>query len=362
MKKISILLLIAMLLPIMAWSMTAASRLFMASSIVYVVPASPTGHSATAGDGLNTLNPGSSSGATSYNGYWTNDGNDPTTGSTKLTGVTNGQTHTSLTNGGLYKYGFTAANTAGESGISSIDTAIPWHLTNLSTNLGSISNNTVIDNIKVYKNNGGTISVPGDGTISFVNTTTNLQSYFVPNTNNSLTLPYRKEIALVSGQTTGNFMTANVFLVVENVYTPTYNQTQANFANYWKFDIIIRFSNASNPNTFQVRRWAARNATTPTYWNGTTWSSTPSFVGGFATPTAIDRTVRLERTTSSYVITIFQTSVPSNVLATATIPFSFYSGWSSYVSGDTLMLGGCPDEGNFTSGTDPTVYKFIGGI
>ncbi len=86
----------------------------------------PTGHSVAPGNTLNTLHPGTCSGATSYNAYWTSDGSTPSkTNGTKITGVADGQQHTGLNNGTAYKYVFTSQSSWGESAESGVDTATP---------------------------------------------------------------------------------------------------------------------------------------------------------------------------------------------------------------------------------------------
>ena len=97
---------------------------FMAGSAVNA-PSPPAGFYAYQGNTHNYLYPGTSSGASSYNAYYTTDGSTPTTGSTKITNVTAGYDHSSVTNGTIYKYGFTAVNGAGESEISSAYSVAP---------------------------------------------------------------------------------------------------------------------------------------------------------------------------------------------------------------------------------------------
>lgn len=76
-------------------------------------PAAPTGHSVDAGDTLITLHPGTATAADSYNAYYTSNGTTPTTGSTKITGVTNNQQLTGLSNGTAYKFKFEAVGELG---------------------------------------------------------------------------------------------------------------------------------------------------------------------------------------------------------------------------------------------------------
>jgi hypothetical protein len=96
------------------------------------------------------LFPGTSSGATSYNAYYTTDGTTPTTGSTKITGATGGQRMTA-TNGLTYKFVFTAVNTTGESAISTVDTATPTvnEAVNFLTNTGNYIT-TILTGLKNY--------------------------------------------------------------------------------------------------------------------------------------------------------------------------------------------------------------------
>jgi cellulose 1,4-beta-cellobiosidase len=115
-----------------------------------VVPSAPTLHSVGAGNGYVNLFPGTSAGATSYNAYYTSDGTTPTTGSTKITGATGGQRLTA-TNGTTYKFVFTAVNAAGESLVSTVDTALPTvnEAVNFLTNTGNYIT-TIINGLKNY--------------------------------------------------------------------------------------------------------------------------------------------------------------------------------------------------------------------
>ncbi len=88
-------------------------------------PDTPTGVTATAGNGQISISWTSVSGAISYNIYWST-----TSGVTKSTGVnitnaTSGYTHTGLTNGTTYYYVVTAVNSYGESNESSEASATP---------------------------------------------------------------------------------------------------------------------------------------------------------------------------------------------------------------------------------------------
>jgi hypothetical protein len=114
------------------------------------VPSAPTLHSVGAGNGYVNLFPGTSSGAISYNAYYTTDGTTPTTGSTKITGATGGQRFTA-TNGVTYKFVFTAVNGTGESVASTVDTATPTanEGINFLTNTGNYIT-TIINGLKSY--------------------------------------------------------------------------------------------------------------------------------------------------------------------------------------------------------------------
>ena len=115
-----------------------------------VVPNPPTLHSVGAGNGYLNLFPGTSSGASSYNAYYTTDLSSPTTGSTKITGATGGQRLTA-TNGLTYKFVFTAVNVTGESTVSTVDTATPTanEAVNFLTNTGNYIT-TIINGLKNY--------------------------------------------------------------------------------------------------------------------------------------------------------------------------------------------------------------------
>ena len=90
------------------------------------VPSSPTGVSASAGDGKITINWSSVSGATSYTIYIrTSSGVSKTNYTDKKTSTTNSYTWTGLTNGTTYYYVVTAVNSYGESSESSQVSATP---------------------------------------------------------------------------------------------------------------------------------------------------------------------------------------------------------------------------------------------
>lgn len=94
------------------------------SGSVITTPTSPV-ITAITGDAQNTITWSTVSGAVSYNIYWSADGTDPTSSSTKIEGVTSPYIHTALTNGTLYKYAATSVNAFGESVLSTIISATP---------------------------------------------------------------------------------------------------------------------------------------------------------------------------------------------------------------------------------------------
>jgi hypothetical protein len=110
------------------WTVSAVDNLALEGAQstalnVLMLCAAPTGTSAVmASTSANTLNPGSSSGAASYAVYWTSNGTEPTTASSKISGVTNGYSHSGLTYGLTYKYKFVAVNATGESLLSATST------------------------------------------------------------------------------------------------------------------------------------------------------------------------------------------------------------------------------------------------
>jgi mono/diheme cytochrome c family protein len=83
-----------------------------------VVPAAPTGVSATGGANQATLSWAAVSGAASYNVYWSTAPGVTTSTGTRIAGVTSPFVHTGLTAGTAYFYVVTAVNSAGESGPS----------------------------------------------------------------------------------------------------------------------------------------------------------------------------------------------------------------------------------------------------
>jgi len=92
----------------------------------YLLDVAPSSPSCTAGLRKNTLTWGAVSGATSYNGYWTNDGSTPTTSSNALTGITSGYEHTSLTAGTNYHYKIAGVDSDGVGAISSMVEGTPY--------------------------------------------------------------------------------------------------------------------------------------------------------------------------------------------------------------------------------------------
>lgn len=103
---------------------TAADTYTPAASI----PVAPAITSITPGNTQNVIDLGTSSGATSYNLYWSTTetlaANIVASG-TKITSPSDPYTHTGLTNGTTYRYVQTAVNAAGESGPSAVVSGVP---------------------------------------------------------------------------------------------------------------------------------------------------------------------------------------------------------------------------------------------
>jgi len=130
-------------------------------------PAPPTGVAFTAGDGQALIRWSNSTGATSYNLYWSNSPISTTTTATKITNVTSTYTLTGLSNSSLYYTAVTAVNTYGESALSADVSGTPvgaivgetwyraynggWGPTiNGSGGLAALCKNIVVYNNKVY--------------------------------------------------------------------------------------------------------------------------------------------------------------------------------------------------------------------
>jgi mono/diheme cytochrome c family protein len=104
-------------------SVQVAATTLPASPPPPVVPAAPTGLSATGGVNQATVSWSSATGASSYNLYWSNTAGVTTATGTRIAGVSSPFVHTGLTAGTAYFYVVTAANSAGESAVSSEATA-----------------------------------------------------------------------------------------------------------------------------------------------------------------------------------------------------------------------------------------------
>jgi uncharacterized protein (TIGR02145 family) len=93
--------------------------------VTVVVPSAPTISSATPGNASATVSWNTASSATSYNLYYAAGTTVTLTTGTKVTGVTSPKQVAGLTNGTQYAFAVSAVNTAGESGLSTIQTATP---------------------------------------------------------------------------------------------------------------------------------------------------------------------------------------------------------------------------------------------
>lgn len=89
------------------------------------IPSAPTGVAAVPANAQNSISWNASSGATSYNVYWSTTTGVTKANGTKITGATSPYVHPVLTNGTAYFYVVTAVNTAGESADSAQVSATP---------------------------------------------------------------------------------------------------------------------------------------------------------------------------------------------------------------------------------------------
>jgi Fibronectin type III domain len=89
------------------------------------IPATPTGVQVAAGDGQVTLSWAGTTGAASYNIYWSTSGGVTTANSARITAAVSPFVATGLTDGTTYYYVVTAVNSAGESPASSQVSAVP---------------------------------------------------------------------------------------------------------------------------------------------------------------------------------------------------------------------------------------------
>lgn len=89
------------------------------------IPAAPTGVAAVPANAQNSISWNASSGATSYNVYWSTTTGVTQLSGTKITGATSPYVHTSLLNNTTYYYVVTAVNSAGESADSTQVSAMP---------------------------------------------------------------------------------------------------------------------------------------------------------------------------------------------------------------------------------------------
>ena len=104
-------------------SAASAQAMATTSAPVPVIPAAPTGVSATGGAQQVRVSWSAVTGATSYNLYWSTTSGLTTATGTKITGATSPSTQTGLTAGTAYYYIVTAVNSAGESTASAQVTA-----------------------------------------------------------------------------------------------------------------------------------------------------------------------------------------------------------------------------------------------
>ena len=148
-------------------------------------PAPPTNLTANPGNGQVSLAWNASSGALSYNVYWSTSSGVTTANGTKVTGVTSPYLHTGLTNGTTYYYIVTAVNTYGESGASNQASATPTSAPTPPappTNLAAVAGNAQVS-LTWTASSGANYydvydSATNGGPYNYVNQTTNI-SYTV---------------------------------------------------------------------------------------------------------------------------------------------------------------------------------------
>lgn len=143
---------------------------FTTGSAGGTAPSAPTGVSATAGDSQVQITWTGSTGATSYNIYWSNTTGVTKTTGTKIIGAASPYTHIGLTNGTTYYYVVTAVNSYGESGVSSQVSGTPAipTATTLASGL-SFSSHIVIDSTSIYwAEDDGTVPYYTDATTGMI--------------------------------------------------------------------------------------------------------------------------------------------------------------------------------------------------
>jgi len=112
------------------------------------IPSTPTGVTASPGDGSVSISWNAVSGATSYNIYWSTTSGVTKTNGTKITDATSPYSHTGLTNGTTYYYIATTVNSSGESVESAQVSAKPTAPTAL-TEVGSYESSEGLDAVYV---------------------------------------------------------------------------------------------------------------------------------------------------------------------------------------------------------------------